>query len=165
MRNTLFESFDDSLYIKLYFDNDTDGFVVIDKEHGKNELEGNKRIALLLSKMGFKVVLLPNVANAPTPDASIDEEIWEFKTITQANNLSNTVQRDIKRGKRQASNILIYIVQRYNVEDILKGVFNAAKFDEKELINKIAILFQNGRLIIFERIEVIDKSYIDKFYK
>ena len=159
----LFEAFDESIYIKAYYDTNSLGFVVIHKTHGLNELEGNKTIAILLAKLGFRVVLQPNMPDIPTPDASINEEIWEFKTISQAINLSNTVQRDLKKGKRQSSKILICIAQSYKIPEITKGIYNAVKFDEGELIQEIAILFQNGRLIFIKRIEVLDKSFTDKF--
>ena len=160
----IFESFDSTIYIRECYDYDTHGFVVIHKTHGLSELEGNKAIALLLAKGEYRVILLSNMIDIPTPDASINDEMWEFKTISQATNLKNRVQLDIKKGKRQAANILIFIAQRYNIEDIRAGIYNAVKFDDKEKIQKIGILFQDGRLIIVERFEVIDKSYRTKFY-
>lgn len=160
----LFEEFDDTDYIKIFFDSKTGGFVVAHKQHGKNEFETNRVIALLLAKGEYRVILLSNMIDIPTPDASINDEMWEFKTISQATNLKNRVQLDIKKGKRQAANILIFIAQRYNIEDIRAGIYNAVKFDDKEKIQKIGILFQDGRLIIVERFEVIDKSYRTKFY-
>jgi Contact-dependent growth inhibition CdiA C-terminal domain len=159
----LFESFDETLYIKDYFDKESHGFVVIHKTHGLNEVKGNKTIALILAKQGYRVVLQPNLQDMPTPDASINDEIWEFKTISQSINLSNTVQKDLKRGKRQSSKILIYITQTYKIPEITKGIYNAIKFDEGELIEEIAILFKNERLILLKRIEVLDKSFTAKF--
>ena len=56
----LFESYNETLYIREYFDTESHGFVVIHKTHGLNEVEGNKIIALILAKQGFRVVLQPN---------------------------------------------------------------------------------------------------------
>jgi hypothetical protein len=159
----IFDSFDSTLYIKEYYDFDTHGFVVIHKTHGLNELEGNKTIALLLAKQGYRVVLQPNMLGMSTPDASINEEIWEFKTIWQATNLKNRVQLDIKNGKKQAVNVIIFIAQLYNVDDIILGIYNAVKYDKKEIIQKIGILFEDGKLLIIERVEVIDNTYRSKF--
>ena len=159
----IFDSFDSTIYIKEYYDFDTQGFVVIHKAHGLNEIEGNKTIAILLAKLGFRVALLANMPNVPTPDATVNEDIWEFKTISKATNLKNRVQLDIKNGKRQASNILIFIAQRYNIDDIRAGIYKAVKFDVKEMIQRIGILFQDGRLILIERIEILDSSYREKF--
>jgi hypothetical protein len=163
MNLTLYESFDSTLYIKEYYDINSHGFVVIHRTHGMNEIKGNKIIALTLAKLGYRIVLQPNFPNARTPDASINEEIWEFKTIWQATNLKNRVQLDIKNGKEQATNILIFIYQRYNIDDIILGIYNAVKYDKREIIKKIGILFEDGKLIIIERVEVIDNSYRSKF--
>ena len=160
---SLYESFDNTFYIKEYYDFDTHGFVVIHKTHGINEIEGNKTIAILLAKLGFRVVLLANIPDAPTPDATVNEDTWEFKTIWKATNLKNRVQLDIKNGKEQSANILIYIAQRYNIDDIVVGIYNAVKYDEREKIQKIVILFEDKRLIRIERAEVIDHSYRSKF--
>ncbi len=73
------------------------------------------------------------------------------------------MQGDIKNGKRQAANILIFINQLYQPREITKGIYNAIKFDKKNTAKRIGILFQDGNLIIIERSEVIDESYRDKF--
>lgn len=158
-----FESYDDVTHIKEYYSHETGGFLVIHREHGVNEVEGNRVVALMLIKHGFRIVLQGNEPTVISADAMLDDEEWEFKTISEAKNLSNRVQRDIKNGKRQAANILIFINQLYNTNDITKGIYNAIKFDEKEMVQKIAILFQNGNLIIVERAEILDKSYRHKF--
>jgi Contact-dependent growth inhibition CdiA C-terminal domain len=160
---SLFESYDENYYKKIFFDEDSNGFVVAHKEHGPYELKGNKTIALMLVKHGYRVVLLGNEPEVTSADATLNDEIWEFKTISEATNLRNRVQGDIKNGKRQAPNILIFINQVYVAREITKGIYNAIKFDVKKTAQRIGILFQDGSLIIIERAEVLDKSYRDKF--
>jgi hypothetical protein len=159
----LFEAFDNKYYNKIFFDTETGGFVVAHKEHGKNEIAGNKTIALLLVKIGYQVVLLGNQPNVISADATLNGEVWEFKTIMETVNMSGAVQKDIKRGKRQAANILIFIDQLYETREITRGIYNAIKFDEKRVVKKIGILFQNGYLIIMERAEVLDESFRNRF--
>jgi energy-coupling factor transporter ATP-binding protein EcfA2 len=161
---TLFETYEDTQYTKIFFDAETGGFVVAHREHGKYELAGNKTIALLLVKHGYRVVLLENQHNVVSADVTIDDEAWEFKTVAKTVSMSNAIQRHITRGKRQASNILVFINQVYKVLDVTKGIHNAVKFDEKKLVKRIGILFQDGHLIFMERTEVMDESFIDKFY-
>ena len=160
----LFESYDDTLYIKKYYDEKTEGFVVIHRAHGFNELYGNETIAISLAKLGKRVVLLPNEADGISADAEVDNEIWEFKTISNTRNLSNRIHKVISKGKHQSSNVLIYIAQLYKSHEITKGIDNAVRVDSNELIQKIAILFQDGRLIFVKREEVTDKSFNDKFH-
>ncbi len=160
----VFEEFDDTNYTKLFFDSNTGGFVVAHKQHGENELEGNKTIAIILAKIGYRVILLPNSPDTPpTPDASVNDELWEFKTISQTHNLSNRVHKVISKGKHQSSKVLIYIAQSYKIYEITRGIENAIRVDGGEFIEKIGILFQDGRLIIVKRNEVIDKSFTNKF--
>jgi hypothetical protein len=159
----LFKSFDRKLYTQFYFDEQSNGFVVIHKKHGLNEVEGNKTIALLLANLGYGVVLLPNIQNILTSDASIDDEIWEFKTISHTGNLSNRVHKVISKGKHQSSKVLIYIAQSYKMYEITNGISNAIRVDKDELIQEIAILFENKQLIFVRREEVIDKTFIGKF--
>jgi Contact-dependent growth inhibition CdiA C-terminal domain len=164
----VFDSFDSTIYIKEYYDFDTHGFVVIHKTHGLNELEGNRTIAILLAKLGYRVVLQPNTPAIPmpdmtTPDAVVNEEIWEFKTISHTGNLSNRVHKVISKGKHQSSKVLIYIAQSYKTHEITRGIENAIRVDLGGFIEKVAILFQDGRLIFVKREEVLDKSFINKF--
>jgi Contact-dependent growth inhibition CdiA C-terminal domain len=160
----LFESYNDTLYIKKYYDEKSEGFVIIHRAHGLNELQGNETIAMLLAKLGRKIVLLPNEVNSLSADADMDNEIWEFKTIN-ATNLSSAVQGAIRRGKLQANNILCFINQLYTIENITKGIYNVVKYDNTERIEKIAILFVGGELIELTREEIVEKRFVSKFYK
>lgn len=77
--------------------------------------------------------------------------------------MSNAVQKDISRAKRQAANILIFIDQRYNPNEITRGIYNAIKFDKNEGVQMIGILFQKGNLVMMTRAEVLDESFRQKF--
>jgi hypothetical protein len=159
----LFESYDDNHYTKIFFDAETGGFVVAHKEHGKFELAGNKAIALLLIQHGYRVVLLADPQDVISADATVDDEVWEFKTVAKTRSMSNSVQRNIARGKRQSANVLIFLNQAYNSNDVAKGIHNAVKFDEKGLIEQIGVLFQNATLRIFNRSEILDETFREKF--
>jgi hypothetical protein len=159
----LFAAYDDNEYTKILFDTETDGFVVAHRKHGKFEFEGNKTIALMLIKLGYRIVLLENQQNVVSADATLDDELWEFKTVAKTMSMSNSVQRNIARGKRQAPNVLLFINQAYNTNDVAKGIHNAVKFDERELIGRIGVLFQNTTLRIFSKADILDESFREKF--
>jgi hypothetical protein len=161
----LFEAFDSNDYIKIFFDAETGGFVVAHKAHGKNELEGNKVIALRLAALGKRVVLLPNQINVISADADVDSEIWEFKTLMTSTNLRGAIQITIRRAKVQASNILCFIAQRYMIEEITGGIDGAVRNDKSEKIARIAVLFEDGKLIDMTREEVLQKQFAFKFYQ
>jgi hypothetical protein len=159
----LFEAFDSNDYTKTFFDTETCGFIVAHKEHGKKELAGNKTIAFMLMQYGYRIVLLRTEPDVVSADATLNDEVWEFKTISETKSMSNAVQKDIKRGKRQAANILIFIDQRYNPNEVTRGIYNAIKFDKNEIVQMIAILFQNGNLTMITRAEILDESFRKKF--
>lgn len=159
----LFEAFDDSQYTKIFFDPETGGFVVAHKKHGQNELENNKIIAKILAEQGKRVTLLP-VDNIKSADADVDGETWEFKTIMTATNVRGAIQSAIRIGKDQSGNILCFINQRYILEEITRGINSAVINDKSERIEKVAILFEDGKIVDNTREEIIQKQFAFKFY-
>jgi Contact-dependent growth inhibition CdiA C-terminal domain len=150
-------------YIKVIFQEETGGYLVIHPEHGQNEWEDNKHIGRMLAELGEAIVLLPNILEKISPDAWRNGEEWEFKTI-KAFNLKNAVQNALRKGKTQSPNILCFINMLYTIENITLGIYNAVKFDKTSRIEKIAILFQDGRLIEMTREEVRKGMFVKKFY-
>ena len=159
----IFAAYDDNDHTKIFFSAEAGGFVVAHKEHGKKELMGNKTIALMLMKHGYRVELLATQPDVISADATLNDEVWEFKTISETISMSNAVQKDISRAKRQAANILIFIAQVYKTKEVTKGIYNAIKFDERRMVKKIGILFQNGDLIMLTRKEILSEAFLDKF--
>lgn len=130
-----------------------EGFLVAHPGHGKNEWAENIVIGRLLAAAGEAVVLLPNQADRPSPDALRNGEPWEFKTI-QAYNLKNAVQNALRKGKTQSRNVLIFINMLYTTRDIALGIYNAVKFDKDGRLQKISVLFRSGRLVEMSREDV-----------
>lgn len=150
-------------YVTILFMEENDGYLVAHPRHGPNERADNERIGRLLAEAGEAVVLLPNVGGRSSADAWRNGEEWEFKTIG-AKNLARGIQNAIRRGKTQSSNILCFVnVADFHIHEIALGIFNAVKFDSKQQIQKIAILFRNGILVEMTRAEVISKLFFKKF--
>ncbi len=161
--NLIYESYGPS-HEKIFFDEVSGGFVVIHRKHGKNEAAQNLQIALMLAKNGEQMELIENDNVSTSADAKRNGDLWEFKTI-KALNLRRAVQRELRKGKVQCSNILLFINQLYTIEEITLGIYNAVKFDNAKGIKKIAVLFQEGHLIEMTREEVKTKAYVTKFYQ
>jgi hypothetical protein len=161
----LFEAFDNKYYNKIFFDTETGGFVVAHKEHGRNELKGNKVIALRLAALGKRVILLPNQINVISADADVDSEIWEFKTLMTSTNLRSAIQVAIRRAKLQSCNILCFINQLYVIEEITAGIDSAVRNDKSEKIARIAVLFEDGKIIDITREEILQRQFAFKFYQ
>ena len=158
-----YESYGAAGYVKVVFHEETEGYLVIHPAHGQNEWEENKLIGRMLAQLGDAVVLLPNDEAKPSPDALRNGEEWEFKTV-QGYNLKNSVQNALRKGKTQSPNIICFINMLYTIENITLGIHNAVKFDSEVRIQKIGILFQNGKLVEMTRDEVRNKLFVRKFY-
>lgn len=117
----------------------------------------------MLAELGDSVVLLPNNEERPSPDALRNGEEWEFKTV-RGHNLKNSIQNALRKGKTQSPNIICFVNMLYTTEDITLGIHNAVKFDTEVRIQKIGILFQDGRLVEMTREEVRSKLFVRKFY-
>lgn len=160
---TQYEAFGAAGYVKVVFHEETEGYLVIHPEHGQNEWEENKRIGRMLAELGDAVVLLPNNEGEPSPDALRNGEAWEFKTVL-GYNLKNAVQNALRKGKTQAPNIICLVNMLYTIENITLGIHNAVKYDKEVRIQKIGILFRDGRMVEMTREEVRTNVFIRKFY-
>lgn len=158
-----YEAYGERGYVKVVFHEDTEGYLAIHPAHGQNEWEENIIIGRMLASLGDSVVLLPNNKERPTPDALRNGEEWEFKTVC-GYNLKNGIQNALRKGKTQAPNIICFVNMLYAIENITLGIHNAVKFDSEMRIQKIGILFQDGRLIEMTREEVRNKLFVRKFY-
>jgi len=157
-----YESFDSQLFSNRYFDNDSGGYVVVNKLHGKSELAQNMVIARILANRGERIILLEDIPNQKSPDAMRNNEIWEFKTICNTENIKNRIYSDIRTKRKQACNILFYITQKFNDLELIDGINNATcRYSE---VNKIALLFKEETLIELEREEIMSKNFISIYF-
>lgn len=82
------------------------GRVVIprDKQPRQHELDTARRLA----RFGVDVEFLPEIdgEGVKSPDVLIDGEIWELKS-PQGSSEKSTIDSQLKRGKRQAENLVI----------------------------------------------------------
>lgn len=160
----IFDAFNEH-YLKDYFDEETGGFLVIHVKHGLNEVKGNKTIGLRLAKRGEQVILLENDETKMSADSTRNGVIWEFKTFQKAQNLRGAMQKTLRMGKKQSSNVLCFIDQPYKTSEIIGALYNVIKFDFKKELQTIAILFRSNELIEIRREEIIDESFLSKFHQ
>jgi hypothetical protein len=147
----------------VVFHEETEGYLVIHPAHGQSEWEDNKLIGRILAEMGDTVVLLPNQPDKNSCDALRNGEEWEFKTI-RSDYVSRSLQQALRRGKTQAPNVLCLVTQtEFEVHELTFGIYSAVKFDTKQQLQRIAILFPDGKLIEVSREEVRTEVFIQKF--
>jgi hypothetical protein len=150
-------------YVKGVYDDESNGFLVIHRDHGQNEWEENKRIGRLLAAHGDCIVLLPSKKELGSNDALRNGLDSEFKTIITTN-ISRALQGALRRGKIQATEIVCLIdVENPPHHEITYGIYNAVKFDDKVQIQRISILFRNGQLIELTRKEIQNNLFLKKF--
>lgn len=131
-------------YERHYFDQKTGGFVLIHQNH--NTTISEVFVAIVLARKGKRVKLLSEQfeQGKKIPDAQIDGEFWEFKELCNATNVRGATQRDIRQGRKQAGNIAYHINQDYEISRINAGIESAIRFDDKRLLKRITLIFNNG---------------------
>ena len=102
----LYESYDDN-WRRLYFNSESQGFVVAHKKHGKDELPSNRILGIRLAKyFGERIELLPRLfgEHLKSADANRNDETWEWKTT---NGSYTSVQNRLRVGSHQCGRLLL----------------------------------------------------------
>ena len=131
-------------YERYFFDKRTGGFVLIHQNH--NTTTSEVFVAEVFARQGNRVKLLSEQfeQRRKVPDAEIDGEVWEFKELCNATNVRGATQRDIRQARKQARNIAYHINQAYDISRINAGIQSAIRFDDQRLVERIALIFNNG---------------------
>jgi len=104
-----YNAYDTQIWTKEYFDELSGGYNVYHKKHQFTEVgggaEGEKTVGKMLAEYnGKQVEFLPEGGNKK-PDVKFDEQTWDIKTITNAN--EDTIRTYIKDA-RKAENAIFY---------------------------------------------------------
>jgi hypothetical protein len=122
----LYKSYDEN-WKRLYFDVDSQGFVVAHKGHGRDELPLNLAVAIRLAKhFGERIELLPNLNTHKlrSADASRNGEIWEWKTTIGT---STSVQKRLRTGSLQSNYILLILASNFDEAEALRRFYKCHK--------------------------------------
>lgn len=155
----IFEDYDETIWTKIVFDENTNGYVVVHQHHGKGELKVNLPIALKLAEIGFCVELLAETKVVQSADAKIDSEFWEFKTTKGT---KSSIQNRLREGKYQSQNILLYVQTGFIIIELLRGIMSSISVDRTIRIQKIGLMFESRDelgLIVFSREEVRKSAF------
>jgi len=74
-------------------------------------------------------------------------------------NLFNTIKREINRGSKQSSNILLHIIGKYDAKEVERGL-NAAIANDSEKLVKFVSILADGKLFTFSRKQIESKEFI-----
>lgn len=92
--------------------------------------------------------------NVPTPDALVNNQLYEFKELTpRSQNLRNRVQEGIGTARKQGAVGVVFHLNRadYKIESINRGVRQAFFWDKKQNIQSIWLLEPTGNLTSITR--------------
>ena len=151
---TRYAVYDEADWEKVYFDEQTKGFVVIHKGHGKGERVGNFAIAKRLANLGFMVELLP-ISAGKSVDSCINEEFWEFKMTSGS---MSSVQSRLREGKFQCEKILLVPSPTFQIGELLRGVISAVNVDKARQIQEVGLLIEN-EFIRLLRGEILKRDF------
>ncbi len=159
----IYESYDEN-WRHLYFDADSQGFVVAHKGHGRDELPLNLAVAIRLAKhFGERIELLPCIYgdHLRSADANRNDETWELKTTNAS---YSSVQKRLRVGSHQCGRILLVLPDTFENSDVLRAVISAVNSDKNNRIIQIALLLANNKLVTFTKGQVRRRDFV-AFYE
>jgi hypothetical protein len=154
----LYESYDEN-WRRIYFNSESQGFVVAHKKHGKDELPSNRALGIRLAKyFGERIELLPRLfgEHQKSADANRNDETWEWK---MTNGSYTSVQNRLRVGSHQCGRILLVLPDLFENSDILRGIISAVNSDKKKRIVQITLLLPNNNLVTFSRESVGQRDF------
>lgn len=146
----------DSNFKKLYFDEGTGGYVVKHKDHTAHELKQNIVTARRLAQAGEAIELLDDKIEGKSPDALVNGLLWEFKNTSGS---ASSVQNLLRKGKKQASRIVLTLPKKFVLGDIIRGMLNAVNLDTKEDIKTVLLIFPDGNLVELGRKDIVKRNF------
>ena len=150
-----YDQYDESEWDKIVFNQVLNSYIVIHKQHGSREREGNLHIAKRLVALGYSVELLPIIEHEKTPDSCLNDVFWEFKMTSGS---ISSIQNRLREGKEQSSRILLALPERFVLGDVLRGIISAINADRNRKIEGVGLLFRH-ELITLERMDIENEIF------
>ncbi len=165
-KSRIYEAYNSSIYSKIYFDENSGGFVVAHLQRSDNDFVENSMIAIKLAINGEMVELLPllNKVFTKYPDAKINGIVADFKFPRISKNLHNAIQYHIQSANTQNAEIVVIYLDNPNLtrRDLVRGLTAATTENWNRSIKQIWLLYPDNKLIRVKRAEIRDKSYLSK---
>ena len=151
--------FEPDAYYLAAADPATNGWVVVHRLHGADELAQNLAVALPLMRRGEQVVLLPAVPGQKSPDALRNGEVWEFKRLSHAKNIPRAIEKTLLQKKGQASRFVLHIQQPYSLAQVARGLHKAVCNSQPQNLAAVAVLFPDDYLATLSRTQIEQKDF------
>jgi hypothetical protein len=71
----------------LGFDKKSKGFLVLHRQHAPSAFLEEIPVCLVLKKLGYRVILLQELAHQKNVDVQINDELFEIKQLSHASNI------------------------------------------------------------------------------
>ena len=119
--------YDSNKWEKAYFDENSGGFLVVDKQRlAHSTLNKNEKtkflkefnMSLVLTKNGYEVELLKEISRIPSPDAKINGILAEFKSLSSHNN----IVKEAKDAVRKKGAKIVVFEFEHETEKIYKQI-------------------------------------------
>lgn len=146
-------------YKKISFNKENGGFIITHNLHNASELQNNLLSSKLLADMGKAIELLP-VSEVKTADALVNGVAFEFKLLTNYSNLFNRVKEEIKRALKQSPNVLLHINNKFNQDELIRGIHAAVSNDKTEKLKFIGLVFNDKRFFLFSRKQIETREFV-----
>jgi len=138
-------------WTKVYFDEKSGGFVVYHKKHNFAKTGGGgdaeKTVGKMLAKYNGKQVEFLPEGGKKKPDVKFDEQTWDIKTITNAN--EETIRTYIKDARKAENAIFYWKKESDKLEMLISAIGRSAGyFRSKNRLHEMPNIFymDNGIL-------------------
>jgi len=140
-----------------YYNEKTNGYVVISKNRLKDNYELEYKIAKGYADEGKKVIMLDEKnIKKKNPDLKVDGKFVEIKELKNLVNVTGGTQGALREAKDQAGAIVLVISKDYDKGLVAKGIEAAVRNDIKEKIQNLSVVFKNGYKKSYTREDIIN---------
>lgn len=109
----------------LGMDESSGGFLALHRSHSMSALKQEIPAALVLKRLGHRVILLEETKYALCPDAQIDGLVFEIKRISRTQKIPSAVLHQFRTAYRKSPHLLLHIDQTVKLESLRTALFAA----------------------------------------
>ena len=137
----------------IYEDKLTGGKITANYADATKEEEQNTVALKPLAQKGFVIELRQavNKQNVKSADALINGETWEIKTNYTPT--KNAIDNALRKGKRQAQNVILDIQSGITEDMLRRGV--KSRVLKEVMIKKVMIIYKDSNIATFTRNEIL----------
>lgn len=140
----------------LGFDDESGGYIVLNKKHKPGGLADEIPVCLILKKLGLGVELIAEDGAGKVLDVAIAEMTYEIKRMRQTKNLLNSVTLIFRLTYKKASRLIFHVDTKVEPSSLKRALRIVS---EKYGQIKIVGIIYEGKLIVLNKEDLKEGNY------